>query len=83
MISIYTAGRVINYRTARRQITVGAIWALGQAVEASEVDLKLGRFRSKNLAGYFVHASAEPPDLDVCLSRTRSTSARACSVKAG
>jgi xanthine dehydrogenase YagR molybdenum-binding subunit len=66
MVSVYTVGRVINPITARSQITGGMIWGLGQALlEASEVDLKLGRFLSKNLAGYLVPVSADIPDLDV------------------
>jgi xanthine dehydrogenase YagR molybdenum-binding subunit len=66
MVGVYTVGRVINPRTARSQITGGMIWGLGQALlEASEVDPNLGRFLSKNLAGYLVPVSADVPDLDV------------------
>jgi xanthine dehydrogenase YagR molybdenum-binding subunit len=66
MVGVHTVGRVINPRTARSQITGGMIWGLGQALlEASEVDLDLGRFLSKNLAGYLVPVSADVPELDV------------------
>jgi xanthine dehydrogenase YagR molybdenum-binding subunit len=66
MVGVYTVGRVINPITARSQITGGMIWGLGQALlEASEVDPNLGRFLSKNLAGYLVPVSADIPELDV------------------
>lgn len=65
MVGVYSAGRIINPKTARSQITGGMIWGLGQALlEASEVDQNLGRFVSKNLAGYLVPVSADVPPLD-------------------
>jgi len=65
MVGVYSAGRIINPRTARSQITGGMIWGLGQALlESSDVDAELGRFVSKNLAGYLVPVSADVPDLD-------------------
>jgi xanthine dehydrogenase YagR molybdenum-binding subunit len=65
-VGVYSAGRIINPTTARSQMTGGIIWGLGQALlEASEVDRNLGRFVSKNLAGYLVPVNADVPDLDV------------------
>jgi xanthine dehydrogenase YagR molybdenum-binding subunit len=65
MVGVYSAGRIINPRTARSQMTGGMIWALGQALlESSGVDLNLGRFISKNLAGYLVPVNADVPELD-------------------
>jgi xanthine dehydrogenase YagR molybdenum-binding subunit len=65
MVGVYSVGRVINAKTAQSQITGGMIWGLGQALlESSEVDLNLGRFISKNLAGYLVPVSADIPELD-------------------
>ena len=44
----------------------GISWGIGQALlEASEVDHRLGRFLSKNLAGYLVPVSADVPAVDV------------------
>lgn len=66
LTGVYSAGRIINPKTAHSQITGGMIWGLGQALlEASEVDPNLGRFVSKNLAGYLVPVNADVPDLDV------------------
>jgi xanthine dehydrogenase YagR molybdenum-binding subunit len=65
MVGVYSAGRIINPRTAHSQLTGGMIWGLGQALlESSAVDLNLGRFISKNLAGYLVPVNADVPELD-------------------
>ena len=65
-VGVYSAGRIINPRTARSQMIGGIIWGLGQALlEASEMDHKLGRYLSKNLAGYLVPVSADVPEIDV------------------
>lgn len=66
LVAVYSAGRIVNPKTARSQMTGGLIWGIGQALlEASETDLHLGRFLSKNLAGYLVPVNADVPDLDV------------------
>jgi xanthine dehydrogenase YagR molybdenum-binding subunit len=66
VVAVYSAGRIVNPKTARSQMTGGLIWGIGQALlEASEVDLQLGRFVSKNLAGYLVPVNADVPELDV------------------
>ncbi len=59
-VGAYSAGRIINPKTARSQMTGGMIWGIGQALlEQSETDAELGRFVSKNLAGYLVPANAD------------------------
>ena len=65
LVGVYSAGRIINPKTARSQITGGMIWGIGQALlEKSEMDHRLGRFLSKNLAGYLVPVNADVPDID-------------------
>ena len=67
VVGVYDAGRILNPKTARSQMTGGIIWGIGQALlERSEMDPRLGRFLSKNLAGNLV-----PVNADV---RARSTS---------
>jgi xanthine dehydrogenase YagR molybdenum-binding subunit len=62
---VYSAGRIINPRTARSQMTGGIIWGIGQALlERSEMDSRQGRFLSKNLAGYLVPVNADVPAID-------------------
>ena len=49
-VGVYSAGRIINPKTARSQMIGGIIWGLGQALlEASDMDHKLGRYLSKIL----------------------------------
>ncbi len=59
-VGAYSAGRIVNERTAKSQMTGGMIWGIGQALlERSETDRTLGRFVSKNLAGYLVPVNAD------------------------
>jgi xanthine dehydrogenase YagR molybdenum-binding subunit len=62
----YSAGRIINPKTARSQMTGGIIWGYGQALlEESAMDPGFGRYLSKNLAGVMVPVNLDIPDLDV------------------
>ena len=62
----YSAGRIINPKTARSQMIGGIIWGYGQAAfEESAFDPNLGRFVSKNLAGVMLPVNADIPDIDV------------------
>jgi xanthine dehydrogenase YagR molybdenum-binding subunit len=66
VVGVYNAGKIINPKTARSQMTGGIVWGIGQALlERSEMDNRLGRFLSKNLAGYLVPVSADIPEADV------------------
>ncbi len=66
IVGVYDAGRIINPKTARSQMTGGLIWGVGQALlERSEMDHRLGRFLSKNLAGYLIPVNADVGELDV------------------
>ncbi len=66
VVGVYSAGRIVNPTTARSQMVGGLIWGVGQALlEHSAMDRHLGRYVSKNLAGYLVPVNADIPDLDV------------------
>jgi xanthine dehydrogenase YagR molybdenum-binding subunit len=65
-VGVYSVGRILNPLTARSQMIGGITWGLGQALlESSEKDLNLGRYVSKNLAGYLLPVSADVPEIDV------------------
>ncbi len=65
-VGVYGAGRIINPLTARSQMIGGITWGLGQALlERSVLEPTLGRFLSKNLAGYVVPCNADIGDIDV------------------
>ncbi|WP_026423325.1 xanthine dehydrogenase family protein molybdopterin-binding subunit [Actinokineospora inagensis] len=66
LVAVYNAGRIINPLTARGQMTGGLIWGIGQALlEQSTLDHELGRFVSKDLAGYLVATQADVGELEV------------------
>ncbi len=63
---VYGAGRIINPLAARSQMIGGITWGLGQALlERSIFEPTLGRFLSKNLAGYIIPSNADVGDIDV------------------
>src|SRR5207249_1755976 len=67
VVARYSAGRIINPRTARSQMTGGIIWGWGMAaLEASRHEPTLGRWLAKNLANVALPVNADiPADLDV------------------
>jgi xanthine dehydrogenase YagR molybdenum-binding subunit len=65
VVGVYSAGKILNAKTARSQMTGGIIWGIGQALlERSDTDPGLGRFLSKNLSGYLVPVNADVPEID-------------------
>jgi xanthine dehydrogenase YagR molybdenum-binding subunit len=63
----YSAGRIINPRTARSQMIGGIVWGWGMAaMEGSLFEPTLGRWYSKDLAGVPLPVNADiPPEIDV------------------
>jgi len=65
MFGVFAAGRIINAKTARSQITGGMIWGVGTALtEGNAVDPRYGSFINQDMAGYLVPAHADIVDLD-------------------
>jgi xanthine dehydrogenase YagR molybdenum-binding subunit len=66
LVGVYSAGRIVNPKTARSQMIGGMAWGVGQALlEASEMDRALGRYLSKNLAGYLLPVNADLGSVEV------------------
>jgi len=67
VVGRYSAGRIVNPRTARAQMIGGIVWGWGKAtLETSHHDEHLGRWVSKNLSGVAVPVNADiPSDIDV------------------
>ncbi len=67
VVGAYSAGRIINPRTARSQMIGGITWGWGMAaMEHSPHDPRLGRFVSKDLAGVALPVNADiPADITV------------------
>jgi xanthine dehydrogenase YagR molybdenum-binding subunit len=65
MLGVYTAGRLLNARTAHSQAIGGLIWGLGSALhEETFVDERLGRFINNDLAGYHFPAHADAVNVE-------------------
>jgi xanthine dehydrogenase YagR molybdenum-binding subunit len=65
-VGSYAAGRIVNPLAAHSQLTGGIAWGIGQALlERSVFEPNLGRFLSKNLAGYIVPGNADIGEIDV------------------
>ena len=64
---VYSAGRIINPRTARSQMIGGIVWGWGMAaMEGSHFEPSLGRWLAKDLAGVPLPVNADiPPEIDV------------------
>lgn len=59
---VYSAGRIVNERTARSQMIGGIVWGWGMAaLEASTFEPALGRWHSQNLAGVALPVNADIP----------------------
>ena len=66
LVGVYSSGRIMNPKTAKSQMIGGMAWGVGQALlEASEMDRALGRYLSKNLAGYLLPVNADLGSVDV------------------
>ncbi|NEL74599.1 MAG: xanthine dehydrogenase family protein molybdopterin-binding subunit, partial [Xanthomonas perforans] len=60
------AGRILNAKTARSQITGGVVWGISQALhEETQTDHALGRFMNHNYAEYHIATHADIPPIDV------------------
>lgn len=68
MLGVFSAGRILNPKTARSQLLGGMIWGLSAAIrEAAEVDARHGNIVNGDLAEYLVPVHADVPDVDVIL----------------
>ena len=66
VVSAIDAGRIINARTARSQVTGAVVWGISQALhEETHADHALGRFMNHDLAEYHVAVNADVHDIDV------------------
>jgi xanthine dehydrogenase YagR molybdenum-binding subunit len=65
MLGVFTAGRILNAKTARSQAIGGMTFGLGAALmEAIAVDPRDGWFVNSNLGEYHVAAHADIPSIE-------------------
>ncbi|MEV6871824.1 xanthine dehydrogenase family protein molybdopterin-binding subunit [Amycolatopsis sp. NPDC051128] len=65
MLGVFDAGRIINDKAARSQLTGGMIWGVSAALhEGLEIEAN-GRLANGDLASYLIPVNADIPDIDV------------------
>jgi len=65
MLGVFTAGRVLNAKTARSQAIGGMIFGIGAALEEALIlDPRFGCFVNHDLAEYHVPVHADAPNVD-------------------
>lgn len=65
MLGVFSAGRIINPRTARSQFIGGMTMGIGMALhEESVMDARFGSFMNHDLAEYHIPTSADVADVD-------------------
>jgi xanthine dehydrogenase YagR molybdenum-binding subunit len=82
MLGVFSAGRILNAKTARSQLIGGMIWGVSAALhEEGVVDTRSGAFVNRDLAGYLVPVHADIPDIDAVVLDTPDDKANALGVK--
>lgn len=68
MLGVFAAGRIINHKTARSQLTGGMIWGVGSALtEGNPVDPRYGSLVAQDLASYLVPVQADIGELEAIM----------------
>lgn len=68
LVGAFAAGRILNPKTARSQLTGGMVWGIGQALHEHSVrDARTARMVTRDLADYHIPVHADVPDLEVLL----------------
>jgi xanthine dehydrogenase YagR molybdenum-binding subunit len=66
VVTAHGVGKVLNEKTASRQIRGGVIWGIGMALlEETHVDMRSGRYLNADLAEYLVPVNADVGTIDV------------------
>ncbi len=66
LLGVFAAGRILNEKTAKSQISGAMIWGMGSALhEDAVIDKRDGHFVNHDLAEYHVPSHADAPKIDV------------------
>jgi xanthine dehydrogenase YagR molybdenum-binding subunit len=66
VVAVYSAGKILNPKTARSQLQGGIVWGIGMALEEETlIDPRTGRYINADLAEYHVPVNADIGQLDV------------------
>jgi xanthine dehydrogenase YagR molybdenum-binding subunit len=68
MLGVFSAGRILNAKTARSQLVGGMIWGVSEALdEEGVVDTRSGAFINGDFAQYLVPVHADVPEEDAVM----------------
>lgn len=68
MLGVFAAGRILNAKTAKSQLTGGMIWGVASALhEGNAPDLRYGSLLAQDLGSYLVTVQADIGDLDAIM----------------
>lgn len=68
MLGVFAAGRILNAKTARSQLTGGMIWGAASALtEGNAVDTRYGSLIAQDLAQYLVPVQADIGDVEAIM----------------
>ncbi|WP_433299505.1 molybdopterin cofactor-binding domain-containing protein [Pseudonocardia sp. CA-142604] len=68
MLGVFSAGRILNAKTARSQLVGGMIWGVSAALhEEGVVDMRSGAFVNGDFAQYLVPVHADIPEVDALM----------------
>ncbi|WP_296595785.1 xanthine dehydrogenase family protein molybdopterin-binding subunit [Phenylobacterium sp.] len=68
MLGVFAAGRILNAKTAKSQLTGGMIWGIASALhEGNAVDPRHGSLLAQDLAQYLVTVQADVGELDAIM----------------
>ncbi|SFA76702.1 xanthine dehydrogenase, molybdenum binding subunit apoprotein [Poseidonocella pacifica] len=82
MLGVFSAGRILNEKTATSQCIGGMVWGLGAALtEELQHDPRTGGIVSRDLANYHVASHADVPMIDVRLLPERDDQANPMQAK--
>lgn len=68
MLGVFAAGRILNAKTARSQLTGGMIWGVGSVLaEGNAADERFGSLLNQDLAQYLVPVQADIGELEAIM----------------
>lgn len=66
MLGVFSAGRILNRKTARSQLMGGMVWGISYALfEELMLDGRYGAFMNRDLAEYHIAVNRDIPALDI------------------
>ncbi|MFC3068967.1 xanthine dehydrogenase family protein molybdopterin-binding subunit [Phenylobacterium soli] len=82
MLGVFAAGRIINHKTARSQLTGGMIWGIGSALhEVNAVDPRYGSLIAQDMASYLVPVQADVGEIEAIMLEEADDKANPMGIK--